>query len=228
MAKSMLDKPEEVPQDSQEQQEPAKQRGCMFWGCITAAILAVVAVVGIGIASYSMIKYAKTFTSETPAEIAVYDPAEGEYEAVKARIEEFKEAVESGTSGVELVLTGDDINTLIASEESLKELGLRAYVKIEGDRITSDVSLPLDELPGFSGLYLNGSADVKASMEDGILFVTLDRLVVNGKEVPEKFMEGIRQKNLVKGLYENGKNVELLRKVSDVRVENGKLVLVSR
>ena len=35
------------------------------------------------------------------------------------------------------------------------------------------------------GRYLNGEADLKASLKDGVLIVTLDSLEVNGQKVPE-------------------------------------------
>lgn len=228
MARSVLDKQEPV-EDMQAPlyEKPAKPRGCLFWGCITVVILVVLAGAGIGIATHKMVKYAKGFTSNSPVEIPVYEPSEGEYESVQKRIEEFKNAVESGMSDVELVLTGNDINAIIASDEDWAKLREKAYVKIEGDKITVDVSMPLEGIPWFSGCYLNGSAVIKASMESGLLFVTLDQIEVNGEPLPEKFMSQLRGKNLAKDMYEDKEKMELISKVKDVRVEDGKLVLIS-
>ncbi len=228
MGGSVLDKKEAVEDVQPPQGEPAKSRGCFFWGCITSVVLAVLAAAGIGIGTHLLLKYAKGFTSEEPAEIPVYQPAEGEYEAVKAKIENFKNAVEGGTSGVELVLTGDDVNTLIALDENLVALKERAYVKIEDDKITVDVSMPLGEFPGLSGRYLNGSATINAFMEAGVLFVGVDRIEVNGEPVPETIMEQLRNENLAKGLYEDKEKMEVINKVQDIRVEGGKLILVSK
>ncbi len=36
------------------------------------------------------------------------------------------------------------------------------------------------------GRYLNGEADLKASLRDGVLIVTLDSIEVNGKSHPSK------------------------------------------
>lgn len=228
MEGSVLDKQEPVEDVRPPQEEPAKSRGCFFWGCITAAVLAVLAVAGIGIGTHLLLKYARGFTADAPAEIPVYQPAEGEYEAVKARIENFKNVVEGGTSGVELVLTGDDINTLIASDENLVALKERAYVKIEDDKITVDVSIPLGEIPKFSGRYINGSATINASMESGALFVELNQVEVKGEPLPEWFMEQLRGENLAKDLYKDKEMMEVINKVQDVRVEGGKLILVSK
>lgn len=228
MTGSVLDKQETVVDVQPPQIEPAKSRGCFFWGCITAVVLVVLVGVGIGVGTHLLLKYARGFTSEEAAEIPVYQPAAGEYEAVQAKIENFKNAVEGGISGVELVLTADDINAIIVSNADLAELKGMAYVKIEDDKIAVDMSMPLDRIPGFSGRYLNGSATINASMEAGMLFVGFDRIEVNGEPVPETIMEQLRNENMAKGLYKNKEMMEIIGKVQDVRVEDGKLILLSK
>ena len=190
--------------------------------------MGVLAGAGIGIATYAMVKYAKGFTSDSPVEIPVYEPVAGEYESVQERIEEFKNAVEGGTSGVELILTGNDINAIIASDEDLAELRGKAYVKIEDDKITVDVSMPLEWIPWFSGRYLNGSAVIKASMESGLLFVVLDQVKVNGEPLPEEFMGQLLGENLAKNMYKAKYKRDIISKVKAVRVEDGRLILVSK
>lgn len=228
MGESVLDKQETVEDVQAPQGVPAKSRGCFFWGCITVVVLAVLGGAGVGIAVYSGLKYARGFTADAPAEIPVYEPAEGEYEAVKAKIEGFKSAVDSGTSGVELVLTGNDINAIIASDEDLAAVKEMAYVKIENDKMMADVSIPLDSIPGFSGRYLNGGVGIKASMESGALFVEVNQIEVNGESPPEWFMEPLRKENMAKELYKDKEMMEVINKVKDVRVEGGKLILVSK
>lgn len=228
MAPSMLDKTvTEV--DNQPTQVPPKEgKGCLFWGCTTAAVLAVIVAVVAGIGAYRLASYVKGFTSETPAEIPIYQPGAGEYEAVKAKIEAFKTAVENGTSGVELVLTGNDINAMISSEKDLEKVKGSVYVNIVDDNISLEISFPLDEVPGFSGRYLNGSAGITVSMEPGILEVKLDHLEVNGELVPDEIMTALQSENLAKGLYNNPEMAELIKKVQDLRVEDGKLILISK
>lgn len=228
MAPSILDKTvTEV--DSQPTQVPPKEgKGCLFWGCTTAAVLAVIVAAVVGIGAYRIASYVKGFTSETPAEIPVYQPAAGEYESVKAKIEAFKTAVENGTSGAELVLTGNDINTMISSEKDWEQMKGSAYITIVDDKISVEVSFPLDEVPGFSGRYLNGSAGITVSMELGILEVKLDHLEVNGELVPDEFMKVLQNENLAKGLYDNPEAAELIKQVQDLRVEDGKLILISK
>lgn len=225
MAPSILDKTVTEVDNQPTQVPPKKGKGCLFWGCTTAAVLAVIVAAVVGIGSYLFVK---GFTSETPEEIPVYQPAAGEYEAVKAKIEAFKTAVENGTSGVKLVLTGNDINTMISSEEDLKEVKGKVYVNIVDDKISVEISVPLDKMPGFSGRYLNGSAGIMVSMESGILEVTLDHFEVNDELVPDEIMTALQSENLAKGLYDNPEAAELINQVQDLRVEDGKLILISK
>ena len=55
----------------------------------------------------------------------------------------------------------------------------------------------------FRGRYLNGEADLKASLEDGVLIVTLASFEVNGKKAPEEFMTEVREQNVAKDFYKD-------------------------
>jgi len=99
-----------------------------------------------------------------------------------------------------------------------------------GNKLRGTLSLPLESL-GLRQLknrYLNGVAEVKASLENGILLVTLDALEVNGRPVPERVMAGIRTQNLVKDLYKDAASVELLKKLEALVVEDGRLLIKPR
>jgi hypothetical protein len=126
-----------------------------------------------------------------------------------------------------LELTSDDINALIDDEPDLKG---KIYVNVEGDKVKGQVSIPLEKvgLPMLRGRYLNGEADVKASLSDGVLLVTLDSLEVNGKKVPEDFMKGIRTQNMAKDMYKDEKSAEMLRKLERLEVKDGKIILKIR
>ena len=69
-------------------------------------------------------------------------PAE-QRQVLKDRVEAFRKAVEAGTPTEPLVLTSDDLNALIEENPDLKG---KIYVKIEGDEVKGQVSIPLDKL----------------------------------------------------------------------------------
>ncbi len=125
----------------------------------------------------------------------------------------------------ELALTAEEINALIATEEKMRG---RVHVSIEDGELTGEISIPTDGFPGGSGRFLNASATFEVSMEDGILFVRINRAVVKGEPVPESIMEGLRQQNLAKDVYKDEENAEMLRKFESIRVEGDKLILKLR
>ena len=125
----------------------------------------------------------------------------------------------------ELALTAEEINALIATEEKMRG---RVHVSIEDGELTGEISIPTDGFPGGSGRFLNASAAFEVSMDDGILFVRINRAVVKGEPVPESIMEGLRQQNLAKDVYKDEANAEMLRKFESIRVEGDKLILKLR
>ena len=100
-------------------------------------------------------------------------------------MEAFRKAVEDGTATEPLVLTSDDLNALIDENDELKGT---IYVKIEGDELKGQVSFPLEKLPlpMVKGRYLNGEADLKASLFDGELIVTSTRSRSTARDRPRK------------------------------------------
>ena len=80
----------------------------------------------------------------------------------------------------------------------------------------------------FKGRYLNGEADLKASLKDGVLIVTLDSIEVNGKKPPDEIMNEMRKQNLAKDAYKDAKNAEMIRKLESLEVKDGKIILKVR
>ena len=139
----------QTPKFSPEQyQAPPHQRGCFFYGCIIASVLAVLAgdsrghprlrrlTAGLG-------QMVNEYTATAPEQLPTVEmPAEKRQE-LKDRVEAFRKAVEAGTAIEPLVLTSDDLNALIEKNPELKGT---VYVKVEGDQVKGRVSFPLDKL----------------------------------------------------------------------------------
>ncbi|MFK8113611.1 MAG: hypothetical protein AB8B91_15525 [Rubripirellula sp.] len=122
----------------------------------------------------------------------------------------------------ELVLTADDINALLSKEKQFRN---RVFVKIEDGQITGDLSMPLDDLsPTMKGRFLNGSATFQVTLEDSMLFITLQDAEVKGEQIPEAIMTEIRNENLAKDLNNDRKHREVIRQFESVRVEGDKII----
>ncbi len=222
----------EAPKFAPEKYEaPPRQRGCFFYGCIIASVLAVLMVVLVGIlifVGYRMAsRYVEEYTATAPVQLPKVEMPEEQRQAVKDRFDSFKKAVNDGTPIEPLVLTSDDLNVLISQSEDFKGT---IYVSVEGDEVKGKVSFPLDRL-NFGmvrGRYLNGEADLKASLKDGVLIVTLDSIEVNGKKPPEEVLAELRKQNLAKDLYKEEKNAEMIRKFESLEIKDGKIILKVR
>ncbi len=205
-----------------------KQRGCFFYGCIIATILALLMAIVLGVGALFRVSPTQPVGGPVhlhhAARASQGRHAAGAAPALKDRIEAFRNAVDAGTPTEPLVLSSDDLNALIDEDDDLKG---KIHVRIEGDEVKGQVSIPLERLgPGMMrGRYLNGEADLKASLSDGVLIVTLDSIEVNGKRPPDEIMKGIREQNLAKDAYKNEKHAKMIRKLESLEVKDGKIIL---
>ena len=83
------------------------------------------------------------YTATTPRELPKVEmPAEQRQDAQGPR-RGVPKAVDAGTPTEPLVLTSDDLNALIEENPDFKGM---VYVKIDGDEVKGQVSIPLDKL----------------------------------------------------------------------------------
>jgi hypothetical protein len=199
-----------------------KKRGCLFWGCIISLILIVCIGGCITIGLYSVVRVAKNFTSEKPQPLPEYKPRPGEVEEVQKRIQKFREGAEDQPA--ELILTADDLNALASRSPDLKEIKGKGYIRIEGDKIYLDLSIPLEGVPFLSDRYLNATVHLEPAIVGGRPWLSIGEATANGQPIPQEFMEGLRQKNILSKL-EDPKILDFARTAKTVEVKDGKIVL---
>ncbi|MBM3822693.1 MAG: hypothetical protein FJ404_07405 [Verrucomicrobia bacterium] len=210
-------------------QAPQKSgRGCVFYGCLTLLILAVLGSLG----AYFGVRYAvkslvNRFTDDHPASIPKATISETDWTSLQQRLAQFNQALESGSGGEDLVLTPLEINSLIARENGLAFLKDRVFVNLDGSEIKARLSMPLDEL-GLKGRYFNGSAGINLSLVDGVLSATLTAAEVKGMNIPAEFMEKLKKENLAKDAYKDPRNVEQIRKFQSIEVKDGRITIKAR
>ena len=220
--------------DVREPREPRKQRGCFFYGCLTLIVVFLLGTIVVGGVSYYLYQTYKGFvaayTDDKPRELPKVQATPEQQKQVDGRVQAFNEKTAAGEPVEPLVLTADDVNALIALRPELRN---RVYVTIDGDKVTGEVSVPLDELelpllPGLEGRYLNGKATIKVALINDQLVVTLDGLEVRGQAVPEEVMKQLRTKNLAEQFNQDPKTREALSKYESIRVEDGKIIITPR
>ena len=200
--------------------------GCLLGGCGTVFLLMILAVVGSSIFGYFFIKGQVTkYTSDAPKQLPVVEYSPQQVEEVTKRFEAFKTTLEKGEKPEKLVLSADDINMLISQNEQLRD---KVFVRIENGKVSADVSLPTDALPLGKGRFFNGSVSANASLENGVLIITLADAEVNGEKVPEEFMGPMRKENLAKDMYKDPDVAKRLGQFESLVIEGDQIILTPK
>ncbi|MGL4513611.1 MAG: hypothetical protein ACRCT8_11010 [Lacipirellulaceae bacterium] len=204
-----------------------KRRGCGCWlyGCLIVALGTLVLLVAGGIAAFYFAKgQLRAFTDDAPAPIPVVEAAPEEIKAIGERVQAFVGAVRAGGEGAELSLTAEDLNTLVAADRQLKG---RVHLTITDGRIGAKVAVPCDFLPAGAGKgrFFNAEATLNASLENGVLVVTLVDAKVKGQQLPAPFLDAIKGENLAQGVQDDAEIDRVLKRFESIRVEGDRVVL---
>ena len=216
---------------------PPKQGGTSkTWviGCSAGCLLALLL---FGVAAFFVVRGLLTaweearekLTSDTPARFETPVAGESEIREVTERFDRFRDALVSGNDAPPLVLTGEEANWLICFHPDLADLKDHTRVSIEGERLTSEVSLPLDGLmPSMKGRYLNGEATIRLSLANGKINAYIEDLQAEGFSVPEAIMRQLRKENIFEGSETDPEFDSLINNLEEIRIEDGKLRVVPK
>lgn len=211
-------------------EQTQRGRGCFFYGCLTAVVIVIVGLIGTYLGVRHIVnKFVNTYTDTAPLAIPTVETTQVEADALLERVRIFKNALADGTADP-LVIGAGELNTLIAFSPDFKDLKGKAYITIEDDRLRGQISLPLDQIPlvGAKGRYLNGEAALKASLENGVLVVTLDALRVKGKDAPAELLAALRKENLARDVYRNADTARILGLLESITIKDDKLTIRPR
>lgn len=207
-----------------------KPRGCLFYTGVAIAISIVVLLA----ASYAGYRYAKSlvnqFTDTQPASVPVVQMSEQDLAAVRNRITEFSQAVEQGNSPAPLTITDREANALLAATPELVTVRGRLHFEFDGSNVLAQFSVPAEDLglKPLKGRYVNASGTFKVGMTNGVLNLNAQSLSAKGEPLPETFMNRISPQNFAYKLNNDPKGKEVLSRLKDVRVEDGKLIVIPK
>jgi len=99
-----------------------------------------------------------------------------------------------------------------------------------GNRIRAKVSVPLDNFGPLKlkGRYLNGVGTFKASLENGVLVVTLDDLEAKGKPVPAPMLAQFKKQNLAQDIQGKPNAAATIAKFESIRIKDGAVILKNK
>lgn len=208
---------------------PKKPRGFLFYLAIVAGVMFAFTAVAAG----ACVLYARSLVvAHTGAASVPLRPVpertDADFAALDQKVEAFQMSVRDGGEVPELVLSADDINALIARKSDPKtRLGDVLRITLEDGKIGGEVSAPLDKigLPLPGGRWLNATASFNVSMKGGVLIITADTLVLDGKPVSPALLAQLRNENLARNVYKDPKHAEALRKIDSVEIKGGLMTI---
>lgn len=212
--------------------QPKAGRGCLFWGGIIAGFLLLCCLL-VGLGGYLFVKsLINEYTDTKPLEIAVSPLSDAEAKALKDRIHNFDHDLTNGTATAPLILTADEINSLIA-KESKNTNTVRFQISFNDNRVQAQLSLSLDVFNFWMlrGRYFNGSGDVAVSLNNGQLMLNIKSLSVKGRPVPEQYMQPLSQ-NFTDGFMSAQTNnpdfMDALKRLQEIKIEDNKLFVIPK
>jgi len=213
-----------------ESETPKSRGGCFRIGCIAGLVLLLVLIIGGLVGMRYAKKMFNDFTDSKPAPLPPPRISRAEIDQVEQRIEEFRQAVRTDRATPPLELTADEINGLIAYDPDFRGLKGKLYVRLAGDKLEGELSLPMEAvgLPLFKGRYLNGMGTFGLSLRNGRIDLRTLSFVVKGKSVPEVYMQQIRKQNLADSINDDPRARAAFEKLQDIKVREGKLFVIPK
>ena len=197
-------------------------RGCFFYGCLSFVGLIVVVLIG----GYATFRYFTGFAADEPVVLPEVTVAPAQQQSLRARFQDLGARLDAGTLTEPVEITADDINGVIHSHPELEKLRDHVFVRMEGDAISADVSIPIDEtglskeLGLLEGKYLNGSVSLVPEVVDGEVTLSVKSFTANGRTVPEYVLRRIETR-----MRTDPEAKAALKKLGNLRVRDGKLVI---
>ncbi|MBT3374168.1 MAG: hypothetical protein HN742_33945 [Lentisphaerae bacterium] len=206
--------------------DKGKKRGPLFWGLVAAAGVVLLA----GICVIGVASWARSAVLNATQEQAVAVPVAGQVEKRELRrlndkYTSFRKALDQGHAGT-FEFSDRELNVLVAKLPELKELRGKAAFAIERGEFIVDACVPLNDLPGLEGRYLNGRFTLDISTEGGHPVIRPVQVTVPDGEVPQVIVKRLREMNVLDELTERDANARtLVDRISGLKIRDGKLVI---
>ncbi|MFZ3375696.1 MAG: hypothetical protein WA183_09100 [Chthoniobacterales bacterium] len=210
-----------------------KGMGCFARGCLILLVFALVLILACcaglywGYRNHSAVVRGAYFLAKThaitdsPRPIPEYNAPEQEIQAVKGRWQDFEHAVQE-RQPAEIELTADEINGLISANRHARG---KAFVSIEGNRLSLQTSLPLSKFLGQSGYYLSGDITIQSDAAASLSKPRLENVALNSQPVPHDFLDWkYRSRSLRDYLAEYSP----IQDLGTIQIRDGKVILRSR
>jgi hypothetical protein len=212
-------------------QPPKRRKGCLFYGCLTLTACFLIFLVLLLAALYQFRRVVYQYTDSSPMPLPTLNMTAEQMDAVQRRVDAFKDALNAGRSTPPLVLTADDINALINTDPEFKPFKGRLYVTALEDgkgKLAGSVRLGDIGFIVFRSRYLNGTATIGVTFQNGILGITPEELTTKGKPLPGPVMDKIHNLQISSRINQDPHASVALNRLQSIEIRDGKLILVPK
>lgn len=210
-----------------------KGLGCFARGCLILLIFAIVLAIACfagmswGLHRHSALFYgsywlAKTRSiSEAPIPVPESTSSDQRIQTVRERWQDFEQKTRAGQP-VEIELSADDINALIAASQDIRG---KVFASIERNHLHLQTSVPIGGLFGKPGYYFNGDVTIELNGPQSLENPAFSRITVNGEQVPTDFLNWkYRSRRLREYLLDQWNAYDL----GTIEIRDGKVILRAR
>jgi hypothetical protein len=201
----------------------------LLFGAGAALILFILAVILGGISVASGIRHIKKYTSKE-ATIFHYPETKQNYNSTLTKIgDALKIAAQNKSS--DLVLTANDLNSLLAHDPSFKEF--KAYCRVDkvaADAIYMDLSYPISKLKwakwtDSEGEFLNGKALFTGRLKKDHFYLEFNQIQHDGEKIMLDTIESLKEINFLTIWPESKIYQNELKLIRGIKLEEGTITL---
>ena len=209
-----------------------KGLGCFARGCLVLLVFAIVLAIACfagmywGLHRHSALFYgsywlAKTHSiADTPMTVPEFNASDQQIQSVRERWQDFEQKARAGQA-VQIELSADDINCLIAKSDDLRG---KVFASVEGKQLRLQTSLPIGGFLGRPGYYFNGDVVFELNGAQSLDNPQFSHVTVNGEQVPNDFL---KWKYRSRRLHEYLADERNAYDIGTIEIRDGKLILRS-
>jgi len=215
---------------SKAQRRLLENRGnCALWGCASLLVIAIVGIVVVTISAKILFNnFRDTYTDTEATELPIVEMEAEKIESLLDKVDDYYGSLENGDASDPLTLTEKELNALVQYHPELDDLSRIVYFTLEDDLLNGELSVPLDQFPGFGGRYFNGNASFDLVFGDDGLEVFIVEAEVKGDPVPEDYLGGFRQQNMAHKYQEDSNTRDVMDRIEDIEIREGILIITPK
>lgn len=202
----------------------SRLRGCLLAAGVAAALILVVIVVTILIVTARVRRFRDEFTDAAAEPVPVEMPAPPQARRLTRTFESLQRALSEGRAEV-FELTDVELNHMVASVPAVRGARGKALFRIEGDLLKVQAGIPLGQVPGFQGRYLNGEFALDLRIDGDDMRIFIREASVRGTPLPPAIMDRLRKVNIAEQAMRNPEFRNQIQGIRSLRVQDGRLLV---